>query len=86
VFLSVLAADEATERCTLTAVQHATKHIQSILAERMTTRFVPILRLLKDEKMKKTLDTLKVIEQAAQEYRQKDQDLDESDQDHQEDN
>jgi len=77
VYLSIMAADETVERRTLTAVQHATKHIQSLLAERMTTRFVPILRLLKDEKIKKTMDTLRLIEEAAQEYRQKD----ESDQD-----
>jgi ribosome-binding factor A len=84
IFLSVMAADETTERRTHIAIQHATKHIQSLLAERMTTRFVPILRLLKDEKIKKTLDTLRVIEEAAQEYREKDaarQDTDESQED-----
>ena len=84
IFLSVMAADEIIERRTHIAIQHATKHIQSLLAERMTTRFVPILRLLKDEKVRKTLDTLRVIEEAAQEYREKDaaqQDTDESQED-----
>ena len=81
VYLSVMAADEIIEKRTHIAIRHATKHIQSLLAERMTTRFVPILRLLKDEKIKKTLETLRVIEEAAQEYREKDgqlPDLDES--------
>ena len=81
IYLSVMAADETIEKRTHIAIQHATKHIQSLLAERMTTRFVPILRLLKDEKIKKTLDTLRVIEEAAQEYREKDavrQDLEEN--------
>jgi ribosome-binding factor A len=72
VYISVMAKDETIEKRTHIAIQHATKHIQSLLAERMTTRFVPILRLLKDEKVKKTLDTLRVIEEAAQEYREKD--------------
>jgi len=84
IYLSVMAATETIERRTHIAIQHATKHIQSLLAERMTTRFVPILRLLKDEKIKKTLDTLRVIEEAAQEYREKDaagQDTDESQED-----
>lgn len=84
IFISVMAADETIEKRTHIAIQHATKHIQSLLAERMTTRFVPILRLLKDEKIKKTLDTLRVIEEAAQEYREKDsveQDIDESQED-----
>ena len=80
IFLSIMAADETTEKRTLIAVQHATKHIQSLLAERMTTRFVPIIRLLKDEKIKKTLDTLRVIEQAAREYREKDNDRQDTDQ------
>jgi ribosome-binding factor A len=84
IYLSVMASTETIERRTHIAIQHATKHIQSLLAERMTTRFVPILRLLKDEKIKKTLDTLRVIEEAAQEYREKDaarQDTDESQED-----
>ncbi len=75
IYLSVMAPDETIEKRTHIAIQHATKHIQTLLAERMTTRFVPILRLLKDEKIKKTLETLRVIEEAAQEYRQKDEDL-----------
>ena len=89
IFLSVMASDEVIERRTHIAIKHATKHIQSLLAERMTTRFVPILRLLKDEKIKKTLETLRVIEEAAREYREKDaaredaarEDIDESDED-----
>lgn len=72
IYISVMASNETIERRTHIAIQHATKHIQSLLAERMTTRFVPILRLLKDEKLRKTLDTLRVIEEAAQEYREKD--------------
>lgn len=72
IYLSVMAKTETIEKRTHIAIQHATKHIQSLLAERMTTRFVPILRLLKDEKIKKTLDTLRVIEEAAREYREKD--------------
>jgi ribosome-binding factor A len=84
IYLSVMAADEVIEKRTHIAIRHATKHIQSMLAERMTTRFCPILRLLKDEKIKKTLDTLRVIEEAAQEYREKDsvrEDTDENQED-----
>jgi ribosome-binding factor A len=72
IYFSILADNETIEKRTMIAIQHATKHIQSLLAERMTTRFVPTLRLLKDEKLKKTLETLRVIEEAAQEYREKD--------------
>jgi len=70
--ISIMAADEATEKKTFLAIKHASTHIQSMLAERMTTRFTPILRFIKDEKMKKTLETLRVIEEAASEFREKD--------------
>jgi len=79
IFLSVMAPDEVTEKRTFIAIEHATKHIQSLLAERMTTRFVPILRLLKDEKIKKTLETLRLIEQAAQEYREENNEQEDTD-------
>lgn len=79
IYISVMSPNDATENRTQIAIRHATKHIQSLLAERMTTRFVPILRLLKDEKIKKTLDTLRIIEEAAKEYRDKDAELDGSD-------
>ena len=69
IFISVMAADEKAAKKTFDAVNHATKHIQSLLAERMTTRFTPLLRFLKDEKLKKTLETLRLIEEAAKEYR-----------------
>ena len=84
IYLSVMAADETTEKLTLIAVQHATKHIRSMLAERMTTRFVPELRLHKDEKIKKTIDTLRIIEEAAQEYRVKDEAIQDSEENQEE--
>lgn len=84
IYISVMAGDQVIEKRTHIAIEHATGHIQSMLAEILTTRFVPILRFLKDEKIKKTLDTLRIIEEAAMEYREKDaskQDLDEKQQD-----
>jgi ribosome-binding factor A len=70
--ISILAVDEATSNKTFIAIKHASTHIQSMLAERMTTRFTPILRFTKDEKMKKTLETLRIIEEAASEFKEKD--------------
>ena len=70
--ISILAVDEATAKKTFIAIKHASTHIQSMLAERMTTRFTPILRFIKDEKMKKTLETLRIIEEAASEFKEKD--------------
>lgn len=72
IYVSVMAETEADRRKTFEAVKHATKHIQMLLGEQMSLRFALQLRILEDTKTKKTLETLKIIEQAAKEIRQKD--------------
>lgn len=72
VFLSVMADNEAASRRTFSAIQHATSHIRSALGDKLTTRFLPTLTFYEDKKLKKTLETLDIIEQAAAEYRQND--------------
>lgn len=71
IYISVMAGTEADRRKTFEAVKHATKHIQMLLGEQMSLRYVLQLRILEDTKTKKTLETLKLIEQAAKEIRQK---------------
>lgn len=72
IYISVMAETEADERKTFEAVRHATKHIQTLLSEHISLRNALLLRILEDTKSKKTLETLKLIEQAAEELRQKD--------------
>jgi len=72
IYISVMAETEADRRKTFEAVKHATKHIQMLLGEQMSLRYALQLRILEDTKTKKTLETLKIIEQAAKEIRQKD--------------
>ena len=80
VFLSVMSDNEAVRRRTFVAIEHAAKRIQTRLGRRMTSKFCPRLDFHEDTKIKNTLDTLKVIEEAAREFKEKDaQKLEESD-------
>lgn len=73
VYLSVFGVDEATQDKTLQAITHARNRIQSILASKLRIRHCPVLRLLKDEKFKKTLETMNLIDKAASEYKEEDE-------------
>lgn len=71
VFLSVLGVDAAGQQLTLTAIRHAAGVIQAALGKAMTTRYVPHLRFEEDRKLHKTLETLRLIEQAREEWEEK---------------
>ncbi len=70
VYLSILSADEKSAGRTFTAIGHAAGHIQAQLGHELTGRTCPHLQFERDEKVKKTLETLRLIEQAQQEYRE----------------
>lgn len=72
VFLSIMADDDAGRRKTFAAIEHATKHIQARLSHRMTSKFCPRLHFREDTKLKNTLETLRIIDEAAKEFEAKD--------------
>jgi ribosome-binding factor A len=72
VYVSIFGKDEASQNKTFAAIEHARSRIQSLLAKRMQSKFCPVLRIHRDEKLKKTLDTMKLIEEAASEFEDKD--------------
>src|SRR4030043_389950 len=76
-YLSVFGSDEAGQNKAFSAITHAKSRIQSLLASQVQSKFCPVLHFYKDEKFKKTLEILNLIDQAAKEY--KDKDLDEED-------
>ena len=73
VFLSVIGVDEDRQKASFAAVRHAAGVIQSELGEAMTSRYVPHLRFERDEKMHKTLETLRLIELAETEWKNKEE-------------
>jgi ribosome-binding factor A len=68
VFLSVLTPDDRKADVTFDAICHAIGHFQHQLGGDLTGRLCPHLRFEKDRKVSKTLETLRLIEQAGQEY------------------
>ena len=72
VFLSIMASEPKIAARTFTAITHATGHIQTEVGRRMTTKFFPKLTFKEDTKVKKTLETLKLIDEAAKEFHEKD--------------
>lgn len=72
VFLSIFGQDEKAQNKTFAAIEHARSRIQSILAQRIQSKFCPVLRLHRDDKFKKTLETMRLIDKIAKELKQKD--------------
>lgn len=73
VYISVLSFDpealdggknEAAQNKTFNAIQHASKRIQVFLAQSIKSKFCPVLHIKFDENFKKTLETMRIIDQA----------------------
>jgi len=72
VYLSIFGKDETSQNKTFVAIAHAKSRIQSLLAGKLQCKFCPILHFYMDEKFKKTLETMKLIDQAASELKKED--------------
>jgi len=73
VYISVFGGGETAQNKTFAAIQHAGSRIQSLLAGRIQSKFCPVLHFRKDEKFKKTLETMKLIDLAVGEPEDKQQ-------------
>jgi ribosome-binding factor A len=71
VFISVFGKNQAGQNKTFAAINHAKSRIQSHLAGRIQSKFCPVLHFHPDEKFKKTLETMKLIDKATQELKEK---------------
>lgn len=71
VYLSIFGKDDAAQNKTFAAITHAKSRIQSLVAGRLQSKFCPVLHFYKDEKLKKTLEVMKLIDQVASELRDK---------------
>jgi ribosome-binding factor A len=76
VYISVFGSDEAGQNKVFMAITHAKSRIQSLLAGQVQSKFCPVLHFYKDEKFKKTLETLNLIDQAVKDLKDKDLDRD----------
>jgi len=80
VSLSIFACDEAAQQRTFEAIVHASRRIQAFLGKCITSRYCPQLRFCRDTRMKKTLETLNLIEEVAREWQDEDTPADEGSQ------
>lgn len=71
VYLSIMADSESDRRKTFSAIQHAGRHIQSLLGSKMTSKYCPHLHFKEDADFKKTLDTMRLIDEATREFKAK---------------
>ena len=72
VYISIFGKDETAQNKSFVAITHAKSRIQSLLASKLQSKFCPVLNFYKDEKFKKTLETMKLIDQAVGEPEEKD--------------
>jgi len=72
VFVSIFGSDQASQNKTFAAITHARSRIQALLAGRIQSKFCPVLRFYTDEKFKKTLETMELIDKAVKELEQRD--------------
>ena len=79
VYLSVFGEDETRQKKTFHAIEHAQPRIQSMVAGRLQSKFCPVLHFHIDEKFKKTLDIFRLIDRAAEEYKDKNESEDSHD-------
>lgn len=67
VYISTFGGEKGAEDLTLKAIEHARPRIQGFLARSLEARFCPVLRIHKDEKFKKTLEILDMLEKLSKE-------------------
>ncbi len=74
VYVSIFGKNQAAQNKTFTAITHAKSRIQSLLAGKVQSKFCPVLHFYRDEKFKQTLEIMKLIDQAAREFEERDSD------------
>jgi ribosome-binding factor A len=79
VYLSILAVSEEAKSLTLQGILSGAGVIQYHLGRDLISRFCPHLQFKLDTKMQQTLRTLKLIEQTSKEYREPNEDDNDTD-------
>ena len=76
VYLSVFGRDETSQDKTFMAISHAKSRIQAMVGGRLQSKFCPVLHIYRDEKFKKTLETMNLIDKAVGELEKRDDEED----------
>ncbi len=76
VYVSIFGKDQNNQDKTFAAITHAKNRIQSLLAGKIRSKFCPVLHFYIDDEFKKTLETMRLIDQAVSELEPKELDED----------
>lgn len=71
VYLSIMADSDKIRNRTFKVIEHADRHIQTVLGHKMTSRYCPHLHFKQDVEYKKTMETLRLIDEAKKEFEEK---------------
>jgi ribosome-binding factor A len=76
VYLSIFGRDETSQDKTFMAITHAKSRIQCMVGDKLQSKFCPVLHIYRDEKFKKTLETMNLIDKAISELEKKESEED----------
>lgn len=68
VFLSIMGKTPERQNLTFMAIQHASGRIQALLGDYVKSRFCPHLSFHIDDRLKKTAETLRLIDEISKEF------------------
>ena len=69
VFISVMTDNDTKQRLSFTAIQHAAGRIQALLGDYIESRYCPHLYFHLDERLKKTMETMRLIEEVSKDFK-----------------
>jgi len=72
VYISIFGKDQSSQNKTFAAIKHAGSRIQSLLSGKIKSKFCPVLHFHLDEKFKKTIEVLNLIDKAVGDVKEKD--------------
>jgi len=67
IYLSIFGTDQNGQKNTFDAICHAKNRIQSLVVQNWPGKYCPVLKFAMDEKFKKSLKVLRLIENVARE-------------------
>lgn len=73
VFISIMAANDSKQRLAFAAIQHAAGRIQSLLGDYIESRYCPHLYFHLDERLKKVMETMRLIDEVSNEPKPEDE-------------
>jgi ribosome-binding factor A len=77
VYLSIFGTDERGAQRTFQAIEHATHRIQSLLLNHWHSKYCPQVHFRLDENFKKTLETMRIIDEANKDLHEKEEETQE---------